>query len=210
MKDASTKLVDQIFGANPHKPKEWSVHVVNLSQLTQDLMPFVLGSLLEMFAAEIFARGPGKTHPTVLALEEAHHYLCQIPNDTETGRHVIAYERLAKEGRKFGLSLMISTQRPSEISTTVLAQCGTWTVFRLSNNSDQRTVSAAAETGEEYIVRQLPGLDRGEAIVFGVALPIPTRLFVTRPRPEPRSADPLFIEKWGNSTRKKMKSESDT
>ncbi len=193
----SAKLVDDIFGTGQFQANDWSVHIVDLRRLTQDLMPFVLGSLLEMFAAEIFARGPGQTHPTMLALEEAHHYLRQLPGDNDTGQHVLAYERLAKEGRKFGLSLMISTQRPSEVSSTVLAQCGTWAVFRLSNDADQRAVAAAAETAGVNVARQLSGLGRGEAIVFGAALPVPPRLLVVRPHPEPDSKDPPFLAAWG-------------
>lgn len=189
-------LVRKVFGPPTFGQNDWSIHVVDLSRLTQDLMPFVLGSLLEMFAAEIFKRGPGSTHPTMLALEEAHHYLRQLPGEVEGGQQALAYERLAKEGRKFGLSLLISTQRPSEVSATVLSQCGTWTVFRLNNEADQRAVASAAETAGVNVSRQLAGLGRGEAIVFGAALPVPTRLAVSRPKPEPDSRDPLFVQEW--------------
>ena len=194
----SKQLVDKVFGAAQFQDNDWLVHVVDLSRLAQDLMPFVLGSLLEMFAAEIFRRGPGHTHPTMLALEEAHHYLRQLPGDSDSGQHALAYERLAKEGRKFGLSLMISTQRPSEVSPTVLAQCGTWIVFRLSNEADQRSVASAAETIGANVSRQLAGLGRGEALAFGAALPVVTRLSVVRPNPEPDSKDPPFMQAWAN------------
>jgi hypothetical protein len=157
-----SSLVNDVFGTAAHDPTSWMMHILDLSRLTQDLMPFVLGSLLELYAAELFRRGPGKTHPTMLVLEEAHHYLRQLPGDAEIGQHSLAYERLAKEGRKFGLSLMVSTQRPAEVSSTVLAQCGTWAVFRLSNDSDQRAVGAAAEAAGVNVTRQLSGLGRGE------------------------------------------------
>ncbi|MEE9923688.1 MAG: ATP-binding protein [Brucella anthropi] len=189
-------LVRDVFGPPTFGQNEWSVHIVDLSRLTQDLMPFVLGSLLEMFAAEIFKRGPGNTHPTMLVLEEAHHYLRQLPGESDGGQQALAYERLAKEGRKFGLSLLISTQRPSEVSPTVLSQCGTWAVFRLNNDADQRAVASAAETAGVNVSRQLAGLGRGEAIIFGAALPVPTRLSVSRPNPEPDSNDPPFLQKW--------------
>jgi len=189
-------LVRDVFGPPTFSQNDWSVHIVDLSRLTQDLMPFVLGSLLEMFAAEIFKRGPGNTHPTMLALEEAHHYLRQLPGESDGGQQALAYERLAKEGRKFGLSLLISTQRPSEVSPTVLSQCGTWAVFRLNNEADQRAVASAAETAGINVSRQLAGLGRGEAIIFGAALPVPTRLSVSRPNPEPDSKDPPFLRDW--------------
>jgi len=196
MEDECAQLVREVFGSPIFGQNDWSVHIVDLSRLTQDLMPFVLGSLLEMFAAEIFKRGPGNTHPTMLALEEAHHYLRQLPGESDGGQQALAYERLAKEGRKFGLSLLVSTQRPSEVSSTVLSQCGTWAVFRLNNDADQKAVASAAETVGINVSRQLAGLGRGEAIIFGAALPVPTRLAVCRPSPEPDSKDPPFLQKW--------------
>lgn len=189
-------LVRQVFGGQRASETPWSVHVVDLSRLAQDLMPFVLGSFLELYAAELFQRGPGNTHPTLLVLEEAHHYLRQLPGDAETGQHALAYERLAKEGRKFGVSLLVSTQRPSEVSPTVLAQCGTWAVFRLSNEVDQRSVTAAAESAATNVARQISGLARGEAVFFGGAVPVATRVAVVRPLPEPRSSDPGFEQSW--------------
>ena len=197
MEKESAALVDDVFGTAAHDPSGWMIHILDLSHLTQDLMPFVLGSFLELYAAELFRRGPGKTHPTMLVLEEAHHYLRQLSGDADIGQHSLAYERLAKEGRKFGLSLMISTQRPSEVSSTVLAQCGTWAVFRLSNDGDQRAVGTAAEAAGVNVTRQLSGLGRGEAILFGAALPVPTRISVIRPSPEPDSKDPPFEAAWG-------------
>jgi len=197
MQRESQTLVERVFGAPVFAEAGWNVHVIDLSRLTQDLMPFVLGSLLELYAAELFRRGPGSTHPTLLALEEAHHYLRQLPGDAESGQHVLAYERLAKEGRKFGVSLIISTQRPSEVSPTVLAQCGTWAVFRLSNDSDQRAVAAAAESVATNVTKQISGLGRGEAIVFGAAMPVATRLSVIRADPQPKSFDPPFVAAWG-------------
>lgn len=199
MSDECAALVRDVFGPPTFGQNDWSIHIVDLSRLTQDLMPFVLGSLLEMFAAEIFKRGPGNTHPTMLALEEAHHYLRQLPGESDGGQQALAYERLAKEGRKFGLSLLISTQRPSEVSPTVLSQCGTWAVFRLNNEADQRAVASAAETAGVNVSRQLAGLGRGEAIIFGAALPVPTRLSVSRPNPEPDSKDPPFLQEWSQA-----------
>jgi uncharacterized protein len=196
MEDESRHLVDAIFGTPRQEQGDWNIHLVDLSRLSQDLMPFVLGSLLELYAAELFRRGPAGTHPTMLVLEEAHHYLRQLPGDADIGQHSLAYERLAKEGRKFGVSLMVSTQRPSELSSTVLAQCGTWAVFSLSNDHDQRAVGAAAEAAGVSVTKQLSGLARGEAIVFGAAMPIPTRVAVLRPTPEPRSSDPPFATAW--------------
>ena len=197
MREESRHLVTEVFGPPDQSPDSWNVHILDLRRLTQDLMPFVLGSLLELFAAELFHRGTGRTHPTLLALEEAHHYLRQLPTDAEIGQHALAYERLAKEGRKFGLSLLVSTQRPSEVSPTVLAQCGTWAVFRLINESDQKAVGAAAEAAGVNVTRQLAGLARGDAMIFGAAVSIPSRISVIRPHPQPDLRDPPFVTSWG-------------
>jgi len=196
MTEESATLTDDVFGEAAFGKSDWNVHIVDLSRLAPDLMPFVLGSLLEMFASQLFVRGPGQTHPTLLILEEAHHYLRQLPGSDDTSGQMRAYERLAKEGRKFGLSLIVSTQRPSELSPTVLAQCGTWVVFRLSNETDQKAVAAATEAASGHVISQVSGLGRGEAIVFGAAISVPSRVNACRPNPQPDSADPLFASRW--------------
>ena len=193
------KIVEKFFGKREFQENDWNVHIIDLSALMQDLMPFILGALLELYASELFVRGPGNTHPTLLVLEEAHHYLRQLPGDSETGQHALAYERLAKEGRKFGLSLLLSTQRPYELSPTVLAQCNTLAVFRLMNENDQRSVASAAENVSQHIIKQIPGLARGEAVVFGSAIPLACRIKVIRPNPEPDSSDATFIDKWSQA-----------
>ena len=151
----SSDLVDQIFGVSGDR---WKLHIVNLRNVAHDLLPMVLGVLLELLAFEMFQRGQGATHPTLLVLEEAHHYLRQISTSDEGARQMLAYERLAKEGRKFGISLWVSTQRPAEVSPTVLAQCGTWVVFRLTSEHDLRAVGAAGEWLDRQELDRIAGL----------------------------------------------------
>jgi len=189
-------LVDKIFG--PSGNSEWNVHIVGIKNLPGDLTPYILGSLLELYAEELFRRGAGESYPTLLVLEEAHHYLRQIPGDVDTGLHTLAYERLAREGRKFQVSMLISTQRPSEVSPTVLAQCGTWAVFRLTNERDQAVVSSGSEQASRYATAQIPGLARGQMVMFGDALPLATKIKVARPIVgfEPSSEDASFADAW--------------
>jgi hypothetical protein len=185
-------LCDQFFGG---AADTWKVHVVDLRNVTHDLMPLVLGSLLELFAFELFRKGQGKSHPTLLVLEEAHHYLRQVAPEADDGRGALAYERLAKEGRKFGLSLWLSTQRPSEVSTTVLAQCGTWVVFRLASEQDLKAVASAGEWADRHELNRIAGLPRQQAVVFGTSMALPTRVVAPNAEPPPRSSDPDF-GKW--------------
>jgi hypothetical protein len=181
-------LITRIFGG---AQEPWKIHVIDLRHVAHDLMPLVLGSLLELFAFELFERGPGQTYPTALVLEEAHHYLRRA-GDEESDRTGLAYERLAKEGRKFGVSMWISTQRPSEVSATVLAQCGTWIVFRLAGEPDLKAVQNAAEWVDRHEVTQIPGLPRQQALVFGTAVAVPTRIVAAEASPVPKSSDPQF------------------
>lgn len=187
-------VISDLFGASGDAG--WKIHVVDLSKAAHDLLPIILGSLLELLAFELFRRGPGGTHPTLLVLEEAHQYLRQLPGDAEIGMQNLAYERLAKEGRKFGVSLWLSTQRPSELSSTVLAQCGTWVVFRLTNETDLRSVRAASEWFDQRLIEQIPGLPRQEALVFGSGIPVATRIIAPDANPLPESRDPEFSSRW--------------
>lgn len=185
----ATNLVDQMFGA---QDTDWNLHIIDLRSVAHDLLPMILGSLLELLAFELFKRGQGATHPTLLVLEEAHHYLRQLNDHDETGKHSLAYERLAKEGRKFGISIWLSTQRPSELSPTVLSQCGTWVVFRLASEQDLRAVSVAAEWVDKQEVSRIAGLPRRQAVIFGSCVALPTRIISPTANPTPKSQDPDF------------------
>lgn len=187
---------ERMFGTSEQEADDWNIHIVDLSRVANDLLPFVVGATLETFASLLFRRGPEGTHPTLLVLEEAHHYLRQVQGDAETGQNALAYERLAKEGRKFGTSLLISTQRPAEVSPTVLAQCGSWTIFRLTNESDQKAVASATEFTSSRVSSLLSTLTRGEALLFGASRPIAVKLRFDKPKPGPTSSDPRFTDRW--------------
>ncbi|MDO7928632.1 MULTISPECIES: anti-phage-associated helicase HerA [Pseudomonas] len=185
----STHLVEQIFGG---QDEPWRVHIINLRHLSHDLTPFVLGSLLELYAYELFRRGQENKIPTLLVLEEAHHYLRPIGSGEEAGENSLAYERLAKEGRKFGLALWLSTQRPSEISPTVLSQCNNWVTFRLTSEKDLASIQAASEWADRREIRRIAGLPRQTAIVFGGSISMPTLIRAAEASPTPRSGDAEF------------------
>lgn len=190
-----SQLVQHIFGGPETK---WKIHIVDLRNVAHDLTPLVLGSLLELFAFELFRRGQKGSYPTLLVLEEAHHYLRQLTDEEDGGRQALAYERLAKEGRKFGLGLWISTQRPAEVSPTVLSQCGTWVVFRLTSEADLRSVSSAGEWVDKQELGRIAGLPRQQALVFGSSVAIPVRVEAPIAKPVPRSADPDF-DMWAST-----------
>jgi uncharacterized protein len=197
LSQSSRQLVEEIFGSKVQNSESWNVHILDLSAVTSDLMPYVVSPLLEAYADVLFSRGPNSTHPTLLVLEEAHHYLKQAAVE-DSSRSTLAYERLAKEGRKFNLSLMLSTQRPSELSPSVLSQCGTWCVMRLTNESDLRTLQSATDSSEKVSFARVSSLMRGYAYVFGSSIRVPTIVKTKLADPEPNSHDAPFASKWLN------------
>jgi hypothetical protein len=194
----STRLVEQVFGG---KQVKWRVHIVNLRRVSHDLTPFVLGSLLELYAYELFRRGQENKIPTMLVLEEAHHYLRPIGSGEDANQNSLAYERLAKEGRKFGLALWLSTQRPSEISPTVLSQCSNWVAFRLTSEKDLAAIQAASEWADRREVKRIAGLARQTAVVFGGSISMPTMVRTQTASPRPRSDDAAF-DSWSKQSTK--------
>jgi uncharacterized protein len=135
----------------------------------------------------------GRQRPLFIAYEEAHSYL----NKSESNNYAKdAVERIFKEGRKFGVGAMIISQRPSEITETILAQVGTFIALRLTNSSDQSIVKASAPDNLISLIDLLPSLRTGEALVIGEAVKIPTRVRIPLMTPRPTSEDPKLVECW--------------
>jgi hypothetical protein len=134
----------------------------------------------------------GRERPLLVVLEEAHAYLGQA----ESGGAAQAVRRIVKEGRKYGIGALVVSQRPSEIDTTILSQCGTLFAMRLSNPSDRAHVTGTLTDNLEGLLGMLPVLRTGEAIIVGEAVHLPVR---TQMEPPPRnrrpdSADPLVYD----------------
>jgi uncharacterized protein len=133
--------------------------------------------------------------PLTLVLEEAHNYL---PRTDEATHRVCLdrVEKVAKEGRKYGINMIVVSQRPSEVSETVLSQCGNFIVLRLTNPADQGYVRRLPPDFLAVAVDMLPYLRTGEAVISGEAVEVPTRVRVTTPDPKPRSNDVKYREGW--------------
>ena len=135
----------------------------------------------------------GKQRPLLFAYEEAHTYLNRNDNNSYSKA---AVEQIFKEGRKFGLGALIISQRPSEISETILAQVGTYIALRLTNSSDQSIVKSSAPDNLISLIDLLPALRTGEAIVVGEAIRIPSRVRIKLNHPRPTSNDPDLVTAW--------------
>lgn len=135
----------------------------------------------------------GKKRPLLVAYEEAHSYLSKRDDN---GYSKAAVEQVFKEGRKFGMGAMVISQRPSELSETILAQVGTFIALRLSNSGDQGIVRSSAPDNLNSLMDLLPSLRTGEAIVVGEAIKVPSRVRLKLNSPRPTSDDPKLLEAW--------------
>lgn len=135
------------------------------------------------------------TFPVNLILEEAHRY---ISNDTQRSflRSNIIFERIAKEGRKYGLFFLISSQRPSELSRTVLSQCNNFIVHRIQNPDDLSHIRQITPHISESTLKKLPSIPTQHALVFGSAVNIPTLFRVNDANPRPKSDNNNISENW--------------
>ncbi|EOR95264.1 Bipolar DNA helicase [Arcticibacter svalbardensis MN12-7] len=135
----------------------------------------------------------GKQRPILMAYEEAHTYLNKNDNNSYSK---VAVERIFKEGRKFGIGALVISQRPSEISETILAQVGTFVALRLTNSGDQSIVKSSAPDNLNTLIDLLPALRTGEAIIVGEAIRIPSRVRIKLNQPRPTSDDPDLVKSW--------------
>lgn len=172
--------------------------LLDLSLVSQDVLN-VVTALIARLVLELAQRiEPRATMPVLIVLEEAHRYVRREP-DGSRSQSALAFERIAREGRKFGVSLGVATQRPSELDSTVLAQCGTIIAHRTVSVTDQELVRAATPLASRDVLRQLPGLATQHALILGEAVPAPVAVRVRHVKDPPDSQDPCFIDRWRRS-----------
>lgn len=167
-----------------------------MSGVPSSILNTIIGVLLRILYDALFwtrnlSQG-GRQRPLLLVMEEAHNYL----NDNFKGTASLIVQRIVKEGRKYGIGAMIVSQRPSEINSTVLSQCGTFIALRLSNSTDRGHICGAITDNLEGLTSMLPILRIGEAIVLGEAVKLPMRVLIDAPpkNRRPDSQDPTVFE----------------
>ena len=178
------------------KPSQ--VTIIDMSLLPFEVLETITG-LIGRLILEFVSRFPesdrGKL-PMVIALEEAQNY---IPEKNRGDKESIAkkvFERIAREGRKYGISLLVSSQRPSELSKTVLSQCNSFIIHRLQNPEDQKYVRQLVSAANEDILQQLPILPQQHVVIMGDAVRTPVQAKMNTANPRPNSNNPKFIENW--------------
>lgn len=181
-------IIGELTGDEPNKS---NVIIVDCSMLAYDVLPFfcgIIGRLL-LDIRENSNSDDRILQPWVLVLEEAHNYLRPKREGEDMGTTLSreSFERIAKEGRKFGLSLVIASQRPADVSETVLSQCANFIVHRIQNPTDIDYFKKILPSGSREILDQVSILIPGEALLLGSATNVPCRVKILVPYPEPHS-----------------------
>lgn len=170
---------------------EKPISVLDFSGVPAEAADVAIGVVLNLLfevslRGEAGGTGIGRSNPVLVVLEEAHRYLGE-------GASVLTREsanRIAREGRKYGVGLLLVSQRPTELPKTALAQCGTIISLRLSNSDDQGTIKSALPDAVAGLAAVLPALRTHEAIVSGESVVLPARVCINNPSPWPQAEDP--------------------
>lgn len=192
-----------------HLLRSWIGHdqrltILDLSGIPFELIDISVGLITRFLYDSMywgrFEEYTGRNRPLLMVYEEAHSYLPSGEKSSNIyGYARKAVEKIFKEGRKFGIGAMVITQRPSEISETILAQVGTFIALRLTNSGDKGTVQSSAPNNMNSLIELLPSLRIGEAIVVGEAINIPSRVRINLVEPRPSSNDPDLNRAWENT-----------
>lgn len=200
------KYLENLAGAllgSQEENESGGVKVIDFSEVPSDVLPLIV-SLVARLAFSIQQWSPSEQrHPVALMCDEAHLY---IPNrslaDSSDEISIKTFERIAKEGRKYGVSLVVISQRPSEVNKTILSQCSNFIAMRLTNSEDQSVIKRLLPDNLGSFSDILPTLDTGEALVVGDASLLPTRIRIEEPRNKPNSATIEFWKEWQGSNAK--------
>lgn len=193
------------------KNKEETITIIDLSLLPSEVTSIITAVIARMVfeALQRYRKMNKVALPTVLVMEEAHNFVKHYNDDDSVSANKICckvFEKIAREGRKFGLGLVLSSQRPSELSPTVLSQCNTFLLHRISNERDQELVGKLLPDNMRGIFRELPALPSREAILLGWATDLPV-LVKMRNLPKtqrPQSSDPDYWDVWTKKTTREI------
>lgn len=183
------------------------IKVIDLSEIPSDMLSVVIGIVTRLVYDVQFWMTPATDetrHPLAFICDEAHLYM---PKDTSKMKAVEKksleiFEKIAKEGRKYGVSLVIVSQRPAELNTTIISQCNNIISLKITNDRDKSAVASMLTDSLIGLVDILPNLDVGECIVVGDSIKLPTKIILDKPKEEPKSSTIDFWDRWhdGNGT----------
>lgn len=180
---------------------EKGIKIIDFSEVPSDVLPVVTGTLARLLYDVQFWMNPEKRTPFTIICDEAHLYL-PVKEDADSVQKQALYnfERIAKEGRKYGVSILPVSQRPADVSKTILSQCNNFIVLRLTNERDKGVIKNLLPDALKSTIEFLPLLDVGEALVVGDAILLPSKIVLDKPSDahKPISATRNFWDEWDN------------
>lgn len=183
--------------------KKSGIKIIDFSEVPSDVLPLVIGLVARIIFTVQQWTTKENQHPICLLCDEAHLYIPERTNqDSVSELSLKSFERIAKEGRKYGVSLVVISQRPAEVNRTVLSQCNNFISLRLSNAEDQAVIKRLLPDNLAGLTEVLPILDIGEALIVGDASLLPTRVLISEPTIKPDSATIKFWKEWSNKDAK--------
>ena len=183
--------------------KNAGVKIIDFSEVPSDVLPLVIGLVARIIFTVQQWTTKENQHPICLLCDEAHLYIPErTTQDLASELSLKGFERIAKEGRKYGVSLVVISQRPAEVNRTVLSQCNNFISLRLSNAEDQTVIKRLLPDNLAGLTEVLPILDIGEVLVVGDASLLPTRILISEPIIKPDSATIKFWKEWSNKCAK--------
>ncbi|MBO9401429.1 ATP-binding protein [Shimia sp. R9_3] len=186
-----------IGGRGSQEDGNGGIKIVDFSEVPSDILPLMVSLLAKLIFTVMQWTDIEKRHPVALFCDEAHLYIPERPSSESVDDISVGiFERIAKEGRKYGVGLVVISQRPSEVNRTVLSQCNNVVAMRLTNGEDQAVIRRLLPDSLGGFGDLLPVLDVGEALVVGDASLLPTRVRVAEPKYKPDSATVQFWDRW--------------
>lgn len=194
MEDLCKKLIQ------PASQGKSGIKVINFSEVPSDILPLIVSLMARIiFSVQQWTEAE-KRHPVAIFCDEAHLYIPANTNKSIDAASLDTFERISKEGRKYGVGLVVISQRPSEVNRTVLSQSNNFIAMRLNNIDDQTVVKRLLPDSLGDYAEMLPILDIGEALIVGDASLLPSRIKVAPPELKPKSATVEFWDEWSKET----------
>ena len=192
--DAMAAMIKQLMD---YSESETQIKVIDFSDVPADILPVIVGLVARIIYQVQFWTDRQRRKPMALVCDEAHMYLPNKDGKNPVEQRAVEnFEKIAKEGRKYGVALLVVSQRPSDVSPTILSQCNNIVSLRLTNGNDQATVKRLMPESLEGLMDTLPILDIGEALVVGDAVLLPSRIRIHPPKEKPLSATIDFWDEW--------------
>ena len=188
-------------GRGAQAKNQGGIKIIDFSEVPSDVLPLMVSLLAQIIFSTSLWTKSDKRHPIAIMCDEAHLYIPErLQADSSDAVAVEIFERIAKEGRKYGIGLVVISQRPSEVNRTVLSQCNNVIAMRLTNGDDQSVVKRLLPDSLGSFGDLLPVLDIGEALVVGDASLLPTRIRIAEPKMKPDSQTVAFWDRWNDDT----------